>query len=92
MFLLIFMKASFYSLLVVGVGAWFSAAGAEVSFQSVAIINQSAPGLSNNVHFSGFNDVSLADDGRIAFTANISGPGVSSTNNLGGFGLDGRAT
>ncbi len=77
------MKASFYSLLVVGVGAWFSAAGAEVSFQSVAIINQSAPGLSNNVHFSGFNDVSLADDGRIAFTANISGPGVSSTNNLG---------
>ena len=77
------MKTRFCSLLAVGVGAWFSAGGAEVSFKPVALHNQSAPGLSNNIHFSGFDDLSLANDGRVAFTANVSGPGISSTNQLG---------
>jgi hypothetical protein len=85
-FSLIPMKTKLCSLLIIGVGAWFSAGGAEVSFKPVALRDQSAPGLSNNVHFSSFNDFSLADDGWIAFTANVSGPGMASTNNLGLWG------
>lgn len=77
------MKIRFYSRWFVVAGLCFSAAGAEVSFQSVALINESAPGLSNNARFSGFNDLSLAGDGRVAFTANVSGSGINSSNNLG---------
>lgn len=80
------MKTRLWLLLAFGLCAWFSAGGAEVRFKPVALRDQSAPGLSNNIRFSGFNDVSLADDGRIAFTANVSGPGISSTNNLGLWG------
>ncbi|MCI0540944.1 MAG: hypothetical protein L0Z50_37560 [Verrucomicrobiales bacterium] len=59
------------------------ASGGEVSFLPVALTGQPAPGLTNNIRFSTFSYVSLADDGRLAFTANISGPNVTSTNNLG---------
>ncbi len=63
-----------------------SAAQTEVSFQTVALSGQPAPGLSASIHFSSFSDVSVADDGRIAFTANVSGLGVTSTNKLGIWG------
>jgi hypothetical protein len=60
------------------------AAGAELRFQPVALAGLPAPGLTNNVRFAAFEDVSLADDGRIAFTAQLMiGPGVTFTNNQG---------
>ena len=55
----------------------------ELKLDPVALTGQLAPVLGNNVKFSSFEYVSLADNGQIAFTAKVSGPGVTSTNNLG---------
>jgi hypothetical protein len=44
----------------------------EVSLLPVALTGQTAPGLTNNAKFSSFGYLSLADDGRAAFTANVS--------------------
>lgn len=60
-----------------------AAPGVETYFQPVALSGLSAPGLTNNITFSFFEDVSLADDGRIAFTGRLTGPGVTSTNDQG---------
>ena len=72
------------------VGLWLCSAvsllaapGVEMVFQPVALSGQLAPGLTNNIKFNSFEYVSLADDGRIAFTAIPQGPGVTSTNNRG---------
>lgn len=55
----------------------------ETSFHLVAMDGQPASGIATNVFFGGINSFSLANDGRVAFTANIYGPGVTSTNNEG---------
>jgi hypothetical protein len=64
-------------------GCALTLARAQVTIQPVALAGQAAPGLTNNAKFSAFGYLSLADDGRVAFTANISGSGVVSTNNSG---------
>jgi hypothetical protein len=70
-------------LVIAGGAVCLPAARTEVAFQTVARSGTAAPGLATNVTFSGFTSFSLADDGRIAFTANISGAGVTLTNNQG---------
>jgi hypothetical protein len=59
------------------------AAQVEVSFRPVALSSQPAPGLATNLIFNSFYDFSIANDGRVAFTATLTGPGVTTTNNLG---------
>lgn len=56
---------------------------AEAILQPVAVSDAPAPGTAPAVTFAGFNYVSLGNDGTVTFTANITGPGVTATNNLG---------
>jgi hypothetical protein len=56
---------------------------AEISFQAVAVTGQPAPGFGGNATFSGFSCFSLADDGRLAFTAQAIGTGITITNSQG---------
>ncbi len=60
-----------------------AASRAQVAFQPMAITGQPAPGLPANITFSEIGHISLADDGRVAFSGNITGPGVTSTNRQG---------
>jgi hypothetical protein len=71
------------TILLIPAAPLFAAPGVETVFQPIALSGQPAPGLTNTIRFSDFRYVSLADDGRIAFTAQFSGPGVTATNRLG---------
>jgi hypothetical protein len=73
----------FLTLMLVPAIPLLAAPGVETTLQRVALSGQPAPGFTDNVRFSNFKYVSLADDGRIAFTADLSGSGISSTNNQG---------
>jgi hypothetical protein len=56
---------------------------AAISFQAVAVTGQPAPGFGGNATFSEFSCISLADDGRLAFTAQATGTGITTTNRQG---------
>src|SRR6185436_19639913 len=56
---------------------------AAISFQAVAVTGQPAPGFGGNATFSEFSCISLADDGRFAFTAQATGTGITITNRQG---------
>ena len=81
------MKASnfIWSLIVLGVVLTAPAAEAtEKTFTPVALYGQFAPGTGTNIKFGvDFQCVSLADNGQLAFTSDIYGPGVTTTNNYG---------
>jgi hypothetical protein len=76
------MNARILGLLLGSAAASLAAPGVETTFQPNALSGQPAPELTNNIRFSNFEYVSLADDGRLVFTATLNGPGVTSTNNL----------
>ncbi|MCI0539896.1 MAG: hypothetical protein L0Z50_32215 [Verrucomicrobiales bacterium] len=54
-------------LLVACSGVLAAGPGVETVFRPVALSGRPAPGLTDNVTFSGFEYVSLAEDGRIVF-------------------------
>jgi hypothetical protein len=55
----------------------------ETSIQPVALSGRPAPGLVTNITLNNFYDFSIANDGRVAFTATLTGSGVTTTNNFG---------
>jgi hypothetical protein len=60
-----------------------AAPGIETTFLPVAVSGQSAPGFTNAlVKFEDIRDFSLADNGDIAFTGDVTGPGVTGTNGM----------